>query len=153
MPKFSFKGLDEYIIMLERLAKDSEDILYDVVIDGAKVVADDTKAALQSLPTDDSKFKIGVGKKSISTIQKQGLIESFGVTPFQKKGDFLNVKTGVDGYNRIGQANVTIARRLENGTSWMPKNPVISRATRKARKNCEKAMQERLNKEINKRMK
>lgn len=143
--KFRFKGLDRYINQLERLSNPLavEAMIMEAVKEGADIVADRTKAALRSLPVDDSN---NYERKSIRSVQKAGLINNFGISPFQDKRGFINVKTGFDNYNKLGQANVRVARQLESGTSRMPKNPVISRATRNARKDCFEAMQNSLDK-------
>ena len=150
MPTFKFKGIDEYLLKLESITLNTDKFIHEAIYEGAKVVADETKTALRSMNVDNSRYKKGQTKSSISSVQRNDLVESFGISPIQNKDGFINVKTGVDGFNRIGQANVRVARMLESGTSYMQKNPVISRASRRARKRCEKAMQESLDKNYKK---
>lgn len=159
--KIKFTGLDEYINKIEQLSGNAKIYVGKAIYDGAKVVADNTKKALESLPTDDSKTEVGEQRKSIRTLQKKGLIESFGIAPERVDGgSFLNVKTGFDGYNKlitprwpIGQPNAMIARSLESGTSFMPKNRVISRATNASKDECLKAMEKSLKRSIEEIMK
>lgn len=150
--RFRFKGLNEYTRKLERLANVfvMEDAVKEALKAGADVVADQTRSALNGIPVDNRRF-VPDKRAGILQVQKDGLMNSFGVTPSQKKGNMIDMKTGVNkGTNKIGQPNVTIARRLESGTSYMKKYPVFSRATRSARDGCLKAMEQSLNESIEK---
>lgn len=158
MATFKFKGLDEYVRKLENLSSYTEILIGEAVYQGAEVVADTTKRAIEGIPV-DNRTSVPT-RTSINQKQKNGLIKSFGIAKLQKTKHFYNVKTGFDGYNDIvtdrwpqGQPNVMIARSLESGTSFMPKNPVISKATRSAKKACEEAMQKSLDGNIKKLMK
>ena len=156
MPRIKFTGLDEYIKKIEELGELSQLYVGEAIYEGAKVVGDATKQALEQLPVDNSPSTVEY-RKSINKKQKEALIASFGIAPLRYDRDFLNVKTGFDGYNEIvtarwplGQPNNVIARSLESGTSFMPKNPVISRATRNSKDAALKAMRESLNRSIEK---
>ena len=154
--KYRFKGLEKYISQLENLTNPVavEALMKEAVYKGAEVVANETRRELEKLPTDDSKYVKGGTRKSIRSVQKSDLIKSFGISRFQDNRGFLNVKTGVDrSYNRLDRSNLSVARQLESGTSYMPKNPVFSRASRKAREGCLEAMQESFNKSIERLMK
>lgn len=155
MATFKFKGLDEYVRKLESLEGHTEEMLGEAIYNGADVVADSVKKALESLPV-DNRIKADQ-KTSISELQKKGLIASFGIAKLKDDRGFRNVKLGFDGYNKVktkkypqGQPNVMIARSLESGTSYMPKNRVISKAANSAKKECEKKMQETIEQSINK---
>lgn len=147
--KFRFKGLNEYVEELVQISNvfASQYVVELALKDGADVVADETRKALENLEVDNRPF-VPDGRRSIMEVQKRGLLNSFGITPAQKKYNMIDVKTGFDGYNKLDQPNVVIARSLESGTSFMPKNPIISKATRRARKDCLEAMQNRITKEI-----
>lgn len=158
MAIIKFTGIDEYVRKLENLASYTDKLIGEAVYKGADVVANETKQALQSLPVDNSTNK--ATRTSINQIQKNGLIESFGIAKMRNDNGFLNVKTGFDGYNKLisnsyptGQPNIMIARALESGTSFMPKNRVISRATNRAKKACEEAMKKSIEGNIEKLMK
>lgn len=155
MATIKFKGLDEYVRKLESLSSYTDVLIGEAVYEGAEIVANETKDALQSLQVDNRQRV--PQRTSINQKQKNGLIESFGIAKLRKDNNFFNVKTGFDGYNDIvtdrwplGQPNVMIARSLESGTSFMPKNPIISRATRRAKKKCEEAMQKSIERNIKK---
>ena len=147
--KFRFKGLNEYVEELVQISNvfASQYVVELALTDGADVVADETRKALENLEVDNRPF-VPDGRRSILEVQKRALLDSFGITPVQQKYNMIDVKTGFDGYNKLGQPNVVIARSLESGTSFMPKNPIISKATRRARKDCLEAMQNRITKEI-----
>lgn len=154
--RYRFKGLNEYVAKLERLSnKFNAEMCVEVAVDaGAKVVDEYTVRELEKLPTDDTPGKVPM-RKSIRTIEKKFLIKEFGTSPLENKNGFINRKTGVDTgtltYNDRGDSYVpaiVLARSLERGTSFMPKNPVFSRASRKARKPCLEAMERSLNESI-----
>ena len=148
--KYRVKGLDLYIRQLEQLS----DMAYQrlaiekAIEEGSKVVDEETLKALKALPVDNRPYVDGM-RTSILQVQKDALVKSFGTSPIDSKKNFINDKTGVDNSkNKLGQYEVTVARRLENGTSYMKKNPVFSRASRKARNACIDKMQESLNESI-----
>lgn len=149
--KYRFKGLKEYVKKLENLSNsfNAQVCVENAVTEGSKVVSELTLKELQGLPTDEKWGTPESPKKGIRKYEKNDLIKSWGVTPLQLKGNMIDRKTGVDrDANRTGTYNIVIARSLEAGTSYMKKNPVISRASRKARTPCLNAMQESLNRDI-----
>lgn len=150
--KYRVKGLDKYINQLEQLSNMAYQRLAieKAIQEGSKVVDDETVKQLKALPVDNRPYVVGK-RDSIMQIQKDALVRSFGTSPIDERRNFINDKTGVDdSRNKLGQYQVTIARRLENGTSYMKKNPVFSRASRKARNECIEKMQESLNESIDK---
>lgn len=158
MATFKFNGVDEYVRKLENLESYVDEYIGEAVYEGADIVADAIKQALEALPVDNRPW--ADPRNGIMEVQKQCLIGSFGIAKLQNDNGYRNVKLGFDGYNKVkskaypqGQPNVMIARALESGTSFMPKNRAISKATNNSKKECEKAMQESLDKAINKIMK
>ena len=152
--KYRFKGLNEYVDKLVALSNafNADVCIENAVTKGSEVVAEYTVKELENLPVDNTPGRIEQ-RKGIRSIQKAFLIKSFGVTPLDRKGSFINRKTGVDKgvltYDGGGYTPaVVLARTLERGTSFLPKNPVFSRASRKARTPCLEAMQESLNEDI-----
>lgn len=158
--KYRFKGLDEYIARLDQMRNPNyvNYIIEKAVEEGSKVVEEATAKELMALPVDNRPYVKGDGKEkgqrnSITQLQKDHLLIAFGLSPISDvargQKDFTNKKTGVDkSTNKIGQPAVTIARRLEDGTSYMKKNPVFTRASRKARTDCLNAMEKSLNQSI-----
>lgn len=152
--RYRFKGLNEYVKKLENLSNafNAEVCVENAVTKGSEVVSEITLKELRSMPTDDRRWVDPPDKRQgLRSYEKKDLIEVWGITPLDIKRNLIDRKTGVDrGYNRAGVPNVTIARALERGTSFLQKNPVISRASRKARKPCLDAMQQSLNTDIEK---
>jgi len=149
--KFRFTGLKEYVAQLERLSNSAvaEAMIERAVYEGSKIVDNETRRELNALPVDNRPYVKDGMRTSILQVQKDALVASFGTSPIETRNDFTNDKTGVDNSrNKLGQKQVTVARRLENGTSYMKKNPVFSRASRKARKPCLEEMQKSLDESI-----
>lgn len=153
--RYRFKGLDKYVDKLQRLSNkfNTEACIEIAVEKGSEVVADYTIEELQGIPTDDRPGKLDY-RNGIRSIEKKFLIDEFGITPLENKGNFINAKTGVD-RGTLDYPNstsyvpaVVLARSLEAGTSFMPRNPVFSRASRKARTPCLNAMEKSINESI-----
>lgn len=147
--KFQMKGLDAYIRSLEAIANPyaAEAYIKRAIRDGTDIVADATRRELQGIRTDPRPFvPAAEGKrKGLLPVQKAALLSSFGVTQIQEKNDFINDKTGVQrGTNKLGQPNVKVARMLESGTSYLPKDRVFTRASRNSRNECLEEMQKSL---------
>jgi len=163
MAKIQFKGLDAYMARLSALEKATDKIVPAVIYDGAEIVADAVRDGLEHLPVAEHDGKPWFGTpghlaRGPSREQKQGLIDSFGITSIgsDSKG-FVNVHIGFDGYNSVksaqwpqGQPNQMVARAVESGTSFMEANPVIKTSLSKARRAATKAMEKRADSEIGK---
>lgn len=158
MAKIQFKGLEQYELQLSRLGRDTERIAGAAIYAGAEIVADQIKQNIRSLP-----IVRGFGTASnplpggVTSAQKQGLMDGFGVAPMQNDQGFMNVKLGFDGYNRTrtkkypqGQPNQLVARGVESGASWKQKHPFVRTAINASRKQAEAKMAEVLDEEIEK---
>lgn len=162
MATIKFPGLAEYERKLSRLGKAVKDeIAGKAIYAGADIVADEVRHGIESLP-----IVTGYGTPEhplpggVTSAQKQGLLDGFGIAPLRDDRGYLNVKLGFDGYNRTktkqfpgGQPNQLIARGVESGTSWKQKHPFIRPAVAKSRKRAEAKMAEVLDAEIEKLMK
>lgn len=158
--KFRFKGLDKYLQKLENISNLAtvEASVKKAVEDGSRVVDEYTVREIEKIPTDDSysnRNRIDTLRRKrngLRTVQKNFLLKEFGTSPVENKRWFINDKTGVaKGTLSLGSSYlpaVVLARRLERGTSYMDKNPVFSRASRKARKPCLKEIERSLNESI-----
>lgn len=138
------EGIEKYISSLETISNATEELIGSSIFEGAKVVTDSIRSALEGLPVDDHH---GATVTGVSTAQKAGLLNGLGITTMRRDDGTYNVKVGFDGYNVVktkrwpqGQPNSMIARSLESGTSFRAKNPVISKATRSAKAQAEQAM-------------
>lgn len=158
MAKFKVgTGIDQYVKSLETLEKATQDMIGKAIYNGADVVADAVRSAIQAVPIESSKAAAAAGimVSGLSAAQKGGLLKGLGVSRMQSDGGLYNVKVGFDGYNTVknknwpqGQPNSMIARSMESGTSFRAKNPVISKATRAVKDKAERIMSETLDREI-----
>lgn len=176
MAKWKFEGLDDYVLKIEDIYKDSEAILGRAIFDGAEIVANACKEGVRNIPVDDAYYtdgkqhessgesksheKItftnvvkGTMRKGIRTNERTDLVNSFGIAKLINDNGYLNVKCGFDDYNRYGVPNAIIARACESGTSFLPKFGTLAKATRGIKKRCEAAMEKRLDQELDKLMK
>lgn len=161
------KGMEKYISQLEKLSLNTNEILGRTIYPAAAVVANAVKANIEKLPVSNSS-KRGTPEDPINTItsaQKAGLRDGFGISKIRNDGGLYNVKLGFDGYNttvsttakRSGwtntrQANQMIARAVENGTSFRKKHPFVAPAIRATKAQAEKIMADALDNEIAKAM-
>ena len=162
MATIRFSKLRDYELMLGKIGDASKDICGAAIYEGAKIIADEVKANLESLKTVSDADAIQAVKKEEATYltirAKKGLIKSFGVTPMSQDGDGIyNVKLGFDGYNDVktkkwpkGQPNQLIARACESGSSAMIKQPFFREAVQKTKKKAESRMAEVLDEKIKK---
>lgn len=152
MASWKFEGLDEYLRQLERLQGSSDQAIGKAIYEGAGVVAKACAAAIKALPVSNQYDSNG-----ITSVQKAGLIEGFGVSHAQTDGYYRNVKLGFDGYNGQkthkypnGQPNSMIARSINSGSSYRRKNPFMDKATASSKAACEATMQHVIETEIQK---
>ena len=157
MAKIRWKGLEEYELMLSKLEAGTEEIAGKAIYEGAKVMADAMKASIEALPVDERYVKAGEMLNGISQAQKDGLVESFGISTMQNDGGYMNVKLGFDGYNSIrtkafpsGQPNSLIARSVNAGTSFRQRIPFIDSTIRANKSKCEEAIRKKLDEELEK---
>lgn len=150
MASWKFEGLDEYLRQLERLQGSSDQAIGKAIYEGAGVVAKACAAAIKALPVSNQHDSNG-----ITSVQKAGLIEGFGISHAQTDGYYRNVKLGFDGYNGQkthkypnGQPNSMIARSINSGSSYRRKNPFMDKATASSKDACEATMQRVIETEI-----
>lgn len=165
MAKIELKGIDAYIKSLEQLGTESREILESAVYEGAAVVADEIKKGLNDLPVQEGKNGLppvaheGEKLTGVSRRQKADLIESFGLAPMKNENDYINTRAGFDGYGSVktkkypkGTPNAMLMRSVESGTSFREKHPTVRPAVNRARKKAEKAMDDEVNRQIQKRL-
>ena len=163
MAKIDFKGIEEYSKKLEVLFKDTEKVVREAVHQGAAIVADEIKAGIEGLPVEEGENglpPVGTQErklKGVSRRQKGDLINSFGLAPIENENGYVHTKAGVDGYGSIptkkypkGVPNAMLMRSIESGTTFREKNPIFRTATNRARKRCEKKMDETVDDKIKK---
>lgn len=153
----TFKKGDEYLMKISKLEALTRDQVCGKAIYGAaEIVADEIRAQLKKVPTDErwgSSTGLNAGPKKA---QKKGLYESLGIASMQEdsKG-FLNVKIGFDGYNDLksmrwpnGQPNQMVARSVERGTSYMQPNKFVKKAMSQSTKRARAFMKASVDKSI-----
>lgn len=155
MAKLQFKGLEEYEGKLLQLKNLSSDMIGEAVFEGAAVIADAVKQNIQSIPIDDRYAANGSTLYGITSQQKQGLIDGFGIAPMQDDSGYLNVKLGFNGYNSVktksypnGQPNSVIARSVNSGTSFRQRYPFVDNAVNSHKSQAEQAMKKKLDESI-----
>ncbi len=150
MATWKFRGLDTYIAQLEKLSDSATGTMKMAVYDGAAVVADSIKLALNTIPVQDEYVPKSEKRKGITQDEKDGLVQGFGLSEMRNDKGTINTKAGFSGKNKNGVNNVTVARQVESGTSWMEKHPVIRQAANRSKHAAEKAMEKTLESEIKK---
>ena len=150
MAKLKWEGLEEYENQLLKLKNISRACIGEAIHEGAGIVADAVKQATESLPIDNRMAKNGEQLNGVTVLQKQGLIESFGIAKLQDDGGYLNVKLGFDGYNSVstqsypsGQPNAMIARSVNSGTSFRRRIPFVDDTVNAKKAACEAAMKKK----------
>ena len=144
MAKMTFKGLDEYIMKLEKLTSETDEVMKKALYKGAGIIADSVKGAIASVPVDDEYVRKGEMQKGIRSEEKAILPSGFGIAPFRNSGDAIETSIGFSG------EAARIARKVESGTSYMQKHPFIRRAANRSRASAEAAMEKVFDEEINK---
>lgn len=156
MASFQFKGLAEYEKMLSRLSTGSRQVAGKAVYAGAKIITDAVRKEIQDLKVRDHNFASpGNPTDAINPAQQKGLLDGLGIASMQEDKGYIHVKVGFKGYNGMktaahpqGQPNAEVARSLQSGTSYMIKQPFVTRAVQKNRKAAEKEMAKVIDVEI-----
>lgn len=162
MARMSVKGTAEYAMKLSKLGKNGEVIAGKAIYKAAEIVADQIKANIKALPAvpdvENIKAYRSGEKSQLSYRQKEGLVESFGITKMELDDTgYYNVKLGFDGYNGVktkkypkGQPNQLIARVVESGSPYMDKLPFVRTAVNATKKPAVEIMQEIIDEESKK---
>lgn len=145
-------NLERYVSKLEKLQDEGREMIGEAIYSGAGVVADAMRSEIQMLPVAQDYVKPGEHRKlsTITSVQKKGLLDGFGISSMRKDGDYYNVKLGFAGYNgqktdqyKTGVPNSVVARSVVSGTYFREKNDFVGRATRKTKKNAEREMEKK----------
>ena len=148
------KGIDEYIAQLQRLEGYSDRVVGRSIYEGAKIVADEVRKGIDSLPIREEYIK-DQATRGVTKTQKKGLQDGFGISTKKTDGTFVNVKLGFDGYNDThtkkypkGQPNAMVARFVESGNSYHIKTPFIGPAVNRSKSRAEDKMKLVVDQEI-----
>lgn len=152
MAKWKFEGVEELLSYYKELSDDTRECVGKAVYEGAGYVADAVKSATQALPV-NNQYNSG----GITSVQKKGLIDGFGISRMKDDNGYVNVKLGFDGYNGQktkqypnGQPNAVIARSVNSGSSFRKKIPFVDNATKAAKARCEEIMKNTVEESIEK---
>jgi len=147
-------GIKEYTRELTQLYNVSREQIGEAVYQGAKIIADAVKREIYRLPVAQVYAKGKEKLKSITTVQRKGLLDGFGIAKMRDDGGYYNVKLGFAGYNGQkthqwpnGQPNSMIARSVVAGSSFRAPNNFIRRAMTHAAE-AEQKMKTTLDKSI-----
>ncbi|MFZ3578803.1 HK97-gp10 family putative phage morphogenesis protein [Virgibacillus sp. DJP39] len=142
MAKGSFKMPEEFLLKVSTLANKTDEIIPIVLQEGGEVVKARVKSNLQAVVGSNTKIE------SRSTGE---LVGALGITPagVDRKGDY-NVKVGFDEPRSDGLSNAMLANILEYGKAGQPPQPFLKPAKNASRRACIKAMEQKLDQEINK---
>lgn len=158
MATISFKNGDEYLMKISKLeAAMKEEVCGEAIYGAAGIVADEIRAKLEAVPTDERYGTSSEPTRGPRKVQKRGLYNSLGIASMQDDGGFLNVKIGFDGYSDVtterwpnGQPNQMVARSVERGTTWMKANPFVKKAVAASRKRATEFMKKSVDQSIQK---
>ena len=156
MAKVKTTGLNETLKMLESIERNTDEILEDVLREGAMIATDEMRSQISKLRTSDE-YEGGNGKRYAKKSDVQGLLDSLGFAPVRFNNSVVDSNVGFDGYNDNktkkypkGHANRMVANAINRGTSFMIAQPFINRTKKAAEAKCNEVMQKRLDEEIQK---
>lgn len=146
------EGIEQYINQLEKLVDTAEPTMKKAIYEATNIVSNAIVSNIKNLPTNNNP------KYGVTPLQKQGLIEGFGIAHMENRNGEINTKTGFNGYNKVPykkqkqgfQANAMIARSIEGGTSWSIRKPFVAPAVNKTKGQANEIMQKVFDEEIKK---
>lgn len=150
---------DEYLRKLSRLEQGSLGLCKKAVYEGAGVVIKAIKKEIEALPEEPNRLLApGERYNVVTRTQKEGLKDSFGLSPMQRDEAGVNTKVGCEGYipgtaskkYPRGLPAPMLARSIDSGSSVRLKNPFVRRATNGSRKAAKAAMGETVDRETEK---
>lgn len=150
--KVTTSAITDYLQTINRLGGDVEEVAKKAVYEGTKIMADQVRANIQALPTDEHWGTSENPLHGVKAIQKQGLLDGFGVAEMRNDGGLINTMIGFDksGYNKLGQPNLMVARATQSGTSFSDKIPFFDNAVRATRSAARAKMVEVAEQELEK---
>lgn len=155
MANMKWAGLEEYERQLHQLEDISRECIGEAIYDGAGIIADAVREGINAIPIDNGFAKEGEMLNGINQLQKDGLLEGFGIAPLQDENGYLHVKLGFNGYNAIktkafpnGQPNSMIARSVNTGSSFRARIPFVDNAVTANKAAAEDAMKKRFDKAL-----
>lgn len=158
MAKITFKNGDEYMVKLNRLAKNlREEVIGPAVYEGGKIITDGIAERLPDIKTDEAWAGESGKKKGPKEVELRAVYNGLGIAPMRNDNGFINVKVGFGGYSDIktkrwpnGQPIPMLARSIERGTSFMTAQPFVKPTVAALTKKTVEVMGETVDGEIKK---
>ncbi len=123
-------GTEELMRMLGKLGDKAQDVGSGALYEGARVVADAYRAAVNSIKTANRKHK--EGPQRLPTPAEKAALSNLGISRFRKSTLEVDTLVGAaDGYADVNgkkKAIRLIARSINSGTSFMRRQPVFRKA-------------------------
>ena len=147
-------GIDQFIGELDRVGMDVEEMSRRAIYEGANILADAIRKNLEALHVGEKGSNI-----RLTEYEKKGMLEGLGVAKMQQRGQIIDTKIGMHGYNSHktkkypnGQPNAMIARSVEKGTSFRKPQPFIKPAVDSYKTKAESAMSAEFDRQISRRI-
>lgn len=133
--KVTTNAINEYLQIIRSLGENADDVVKKAVYEGSAIIANQVSANISAIPIDESWGTEGNPKNGITSVEKAGLQDSFGIADMQDDNGFINTLIGFQqpDYNANGKANIMIARATQSGTSFSRKIPFFANALRATR--------------------
>lgn len=141
MAKMTVKGLEDVVSNLGEIGNAGLPAAKMGLYEGAKIVADQLKKNINSLPVDTPRWLKSGDEYSVIVAQdKKDLADSMGIMEFERNEDGVRTVIGFAGYGRHrtkkyskGLPMVMIARSIESGSSVRRKHPFVRPAVNATR--------------------
>ena len=159
MATIKTEGLDIFTKQFEKLAKDISGINSMALYDAAGIVADEMVTALKGMPVrGDEEFATSKWKLYGATeSEKAQLIDALGVSRFREEGGSKDTSVGFTGYVTTPSTRFAdqvpagmLMQCIEYGTAFRQGTHTLTAAMKRCKSKAEKAIQDRLEKEIGK---
>ena len=133
--KVTTNAINEYLQIIRSLGENADDVVKKAVYEGSAIIANQVSANISAIPVDESLGTESNPKNGITSVEKAGLQDSFGIADMQDDNGFINTLIGFQqpDYNANGKANIMIARATQSGTSFSKKIPFFANALRATR--------------------
>jgi len=151
------RGDAELTAKLSLLTRQRPEAVKRALFEGAGVMANAMKAAVESLPVDNRMPAKDRPLNVISSRDKADVAAGVGIAHFQDDGDAVDTLVGFKGYVSRTEKNYPngvpiplIVRSIENGSSVRAEHPFVGKATRGARSAAVAAIRAKADEEIEK---
>lgn len=145
-------GTEETSRQLSKLGEECERIAARSLYEGAAVVADAYKAAVEQIQTAPRRHKEG-DVRLPTPEEKAALKNATGIARFRGSGGEIDTIIGEpEGYGMVKgrrKALKLLARSINSGTNFMSRQPVFRKASSQSRAKAQQAMAAEVDRQIN----